>query len=63
MKLTRPTVIAANEYLAAEMNSHTNVSKLVLRLGLENEIAVETSLAIEKKFDRVGRIILVSFGS
>lgn len=55
---TRPTIVAANEFLAQAVRTHTEINKLVLRLGLEAEIPDDNSLGIEKKCDRLGRIVL-----
>ena len=55
---TRPTIVAANEFLAQAVRTHTEINKLVLRLGLEAEIRDDNSLGIEKKCDRLGRIVL-----
>lgn len=55
---TRPTIVAANEFLAQAVRTHTEINKLVLRLGLETEIPDDNSLGIEKKCDRLGRIVL-----
>lgn len=55
---TRPTIIAANEFIAAEVRTHTQINKIVLRLGLESEIPDDNSLGMEKKLDRLGRLIL-----
>lgn len=55
---TRPTIVAANELLAQAARTHTEINKLVLRLGLEAEIPDDTSLGIEKKCDRLGRTVL-----
>ena len=55
---TRPTIIAANEVVAAEVRTHTQVNKMVLRLGLESEIPDDTSVGMEKKIDRLGRLVL-----
>ena len=57
---TRPTIVAANELLAQAARTHTDINKLVLRLGLEAEIPDDNSLGIEKekKVDRLGRIVL-----
>lgn len=55
---TRPTIVAANEFLAEAIRTHTQINKAVLRLGLESEIDASTVLGIEKKCDRLGRIIL-----
>ncbi|MDI4664434.1 hypothetical protein K9U40_08860 [Xanthobacter autotrophicus] len=55
---TRPTIVAANEFLAESIRTHTQINKIVLRLGLETEIPDDTSLGIEKKCDRLGRTIL-----
>jgi hypothetical protein len=59
---TRPTIVAANELLAQAARTHTEINKLVLRLGLEAEIDDGTSLGIEKKCDRLGRIVLARAG-
>lgn len=37
---TRPTIIAANEILAQEIRTHTQLNKVILRLGLEDEVPV-----------------------
>lgn len=50
--------MAANEFLAEAIRTHTQINKAVLRLGLESEIDAGTVLGIEKKCDRLGRIIL-----
>ena len=50
--------MAANEFMAEAIRTHTQVNKIVLRLGLEVEIPADTTLGIEKKCDRLGRIIL-----
>ncbi|MRH98751.1 hypothetical protein [Agrobacterium tumefaciens] len=55
---TRPTIVAANEFLAEVLRTHTEINKVVLRLGLESEIDASTVVGIEKKCDRLGRIIL-----
>ncbi|NTA14280.1 hypothetical protein [Agrobacterium tumefaciens] len=55
---TRPTIVAANEFLAEVVRTHTQINKAVLRLGLESEIDASTVVGIEKKCDRLGRIIL-----
>src|SRR5258708_34553714 len=55
---TRPTIVAANELLAEAIRTHTQINKTVLRLGLESEIPADTALGIEKKCDRLGRIVL-----
>lgn len=55
---TRPTIVAANEFIAAEVRTHTQVNKIVLRLGLEADVPEDNSLGIEKKLDRLGRLIL-----
>lgn len=33
----RPTIIVTNEVVAAEVRTHTQINKIVLRLGLESE--------------------------
>ncbi len=55
---TRPTIIAANELVAAEVRTHTQINKIVLRLGLESEVPDDNSLGMEKKLDRLGRLVL-----
>lgn len=55
---TRPTIVAANEFISEAAQRHTEINKIVLRLGLESEIPTDTTLGIEKKCDRLGRIIL-----
>jgi hypothetical protein len=55
---SRPTIIAANEFMAEVIRTHTQINKIVLRLSLEAEILADTSLGIEKKCDRVGRLLL-----
>jgi hypothetical protein len=55
---TRPTIVAANEFLAEAIRTHTQINKIVLRLELENEIPADTALGIEKKCDRLGRIVI-----
>lgn len=54
---TRPTLIAANEFLADALKTHTQVNKIVLRLGLEDEVPPGNSLGIEKKVDLLGRFV------
>lgn len=55
---TRPTIVAANEFLAEVIRTHTQINKIVLRLELEFDIPADTVVGIEKKCDRLGRIIL-----
>ena len=55
---TRPTIVAANEFLAESIRTHTQINKITLRLELENEIPADAALGIEKKCDRLGRIVL-----
>jgi hypothetical protein len=55
---TRPTIVAANELVAQAARNHAEINKLILRLGLEDEIPDDTSLSIERKCDRLGRIVL-----
>lgn len=55
---TRPTIIAANELIAHQVGTHAEINRIMLRLGLEQEIAANTSLTIERKCDVAGRIIL-----
>lgn len=55
---TRPTIIAANELMARRVNTHSELNRIVLRLGLERDIPVDSSLGIEKKVDRLGRLII-----
>lgn len=59
---TRPTVIAANEFLGFALSTHTQVNKIVLRLGLEDEVAAGSTLGIEKKVDLLGRLVLARSG-
>lgn len=54
---TRPTIIAANELAAAEVRTHTQINKIALRFGLESEIPDDTSVGMEKKLDRLGRLV------
>ncbi len=60
---TRPTVIAANEFLGFALKTHTQVNKIVLRLGLEEEVAPGNTLGIEKKVDLLGRLVLARSGT
>lgn len=55
---TRPTIVAANEFLAESIRTHAQLNQMVLRLGLEAEIPAEDTLGIGKKCDRLGRTIL-----
>jgi len=55
---TRPTVIAANEFLSYALGTHTQVNKIVLRLGLEDEVPAGNAIGIEKKVDVLGRLVL-----
>lgn len=55
---TRPTIVAANEFLAEAIRTHTQINKIVLRLILESEVPADTTLGIEKKCDRLGRIVI-----
>lgn len=55
---TRPTIVAANEFLAETIRAHTQINKIVLRLELESQVPADSSLGIEKKCDQLGRIIL-----
>lgn len=55
---TRPTIVAANEFLAEAIRTHTQINKIVLRLSLEAELPADTALGIEKKCDRLGRLLL-----
>lgn len=58
---TRPTIIAANELVAAEVRTHTQINKIVLRLGLESEVPDDNSVGMEKKVDRLGRLALLVY--
>ena len=53
---TRPTVIAAVEFL--ERHNQGRFNQMVLRLGLEAEIPSDTSLSVTKKCDLLGRIVV-----
>lgn len=55
---TRPTIIAANEFLAYALRTHTQINKIVLRLGLEDEVSPGNVLGIEKKVDLLGRLVI-----
>ncbi|MGP4806183.1 hypothetical protein ACSV5G_20660 [Agrobacterium cavarae] len=55
---TRPTVVAANEFLGFALKTHTQINKIVLRLGLEDEVTAGSTLGIEKKVDLLGRLVL-----
>lgn len=55
---TRPTIIAANEFVAAELRTHSQINKIVLRLALESEVPDDNSQGMEKKLDRLGRLVL-----
>ena len=61
MPFTRSTVIDANELVAAEVRTHTQINKIVLRLGLESEVPDDNSLGMEKKLDRLGRLALLVY--
>ena len=53
---SRPTLIAAVEQL--EGHSQARFNRMVLRLGLENEIGSGTAVSVAKKCDSLGRIIV-----
>ncbi len=55
---TRPTIIAANELIAHRISTHAEINRIMLRLGLEQDIAADSSLTIERKCDVAGRIVL-----
>ena len=46
---TRSTIVAANEFMAEVIRTHTQINKIVLRLSLEAETPADTSSGIEKK--------------
>jgi hypothetical protein len=52
---TRPTIVAANEFIAEAARKHTETNQLVLRLNLEVEIPIGSSLGIERKRGRLCR--------
>lgn len=56
MPFTRPTLVAAVEVHQAHGQASFNL--MILRLGLENEIPSDTSLAIAKKCGILGRIAM-----
>lgn len=53
---TRPTIIAAVEFL--ERHSQARFNQMVLRLELENDISSDTNLSVAKKCDMLGRIVV-----
>ena len=53
---TRPTLVAAVELL--EHHSQARFNQVVLRLGLEDNIASSTALSVAKKCDILGRIVV-----
>lgn len=57
---TRPTLIAAVEVL--EGHTQARFNQLVLRLGLEQDIASDTSVSVAKKCDLLGRIVAERYG-
>jgi hypothetical protein len=59
---TRPTIIAAVEFLGAK-SGQAQFNNVVLRLGLENEIAPDLGLAVAKKANALGRIVAHRPGS
>jgi hypothetical protein len=54
---TRPTIIAAVELFGAR-SGQAHFNSVVLRLGLENEIAPDLGLAVAKKANALGRIVV-----
>lgn len=54
---TRPTVLAAIAFLDKSL-SQASFNHMVLRLGLEDEIASDTTLSVSKKADLLGRIVM-----
>ena len=58
---TRPTLIAAVEFL--EQHSQARFNQVVLRLGLEDDISSSTALSVAKKCDLLGRIVVQRAGS
>jgi hypothetical protein len=55
---TRPTIIAANEFITDRVKTHAQLNRITLRLGLEQYIPTESSVTIERKCDVLGRMIL-----
>lgn len=53
---TRPTIVAAVTFLAKIYQAPFN--HMVLRLGLEDEIASDTAISVAKKADVLGRIVV-----
>ena len=53
---TRPTIIAAVEFLGAK-SGQAHFNNVVLRLGLENEITPDLGLAVAKKANALGRVV------
>jgi len=53
---SRPTVIAAAEFLEGHKQAQFN--QLVTRLGLENEISAHASISMAKKCDMLARIVV-----
>lgn len=53
---TRPTLVAAVELL--EQHSQARFDQVVLRLGLEDEVAAGTELSVAKKCAILGRIVV-----
>jgi hypothetical protein len=53
---TRPTIIAAVAFLAKIYQAPFN--HMVLRLGLEDEIASDAAISVAKKADLLGRIVV-----
>lgn len=56
---TRPTLLAAVALLDARL-SHAKFDHLVLRLGLEQGIAADSSASVSKKAAQLGRLLLVN---
>lgn len=56
-------IVAAKEFMAAEVRTHSQIDKIVLRLGREADVPEDSSLGMEKKRDRLGRLILAGAGA
>lgn len=53
---TRPTVVAAVEFLGGHTQGRFN--QMVVRLGLETEIPSRTDISVTKKCDLLGRVVV-----
>jgi hypothetical protein len=53
---TRPTIDAAVVFLVKLNQAPFN--RMVLRLGLENEITADTAISVAEKADMLGRIVV-----